>query len=246
VEDELPAADTGAEDLELVSRLVLGLLLFGSEELVSRLRIVQQRLEAAGQLAGGDAIPDDETMTDVLAYLTVGMMMRGGKLMSRAVKWSFHRSMNTATWALSTFGRVTDNFIARPFRDPIERRMWALIGEGQAAITDGRREVYASRKLANEVIDEVIDEVIQTLAESPELTSGIERVLVGQGSSLGGTAVGGARQVSTSADDLAEGIVRRLLRRKPRHELPPSPLAGQPLKMYEPWKPAEEAQDDSA
>jgi hypothetical protein len=78
------------------------------------------------------------------------------------------------------------------------------------------------------------------------LTSAIERVLVGQGSSLTGTAMGSARQLGTSADDLAEGIVRQLLRRKPRRELPPSPLAGLPLTMYEPRNPAEGAQEDGS
>jgi hypothetical protein len=84
------------------------------------------------------------------------------------------------------------------------------------------------------------------LAESPELTSAIERVLVGQGTGLTGTAMGSARQLGTSADDLAEGVVRRLLGRKPRQELPPSPLVGKPLMMYERGKPAQGGQDDDA
>lgn len=152
--------------------------------------------------------------------------------------------MNAAGWALGTLSGVTDNRLARPLRQPIERGIWGLVMEGQGAIQDGRREVVASRALADETMEELVKEVIQTLAENPELTSAIERVFVGQGAGLAGTAVGSARQLSTSADDLAEGVVRRLLGRKPRRELPPSPLAGKPLTMYVGGNSAQGAQAD--
>jgi len=54
-----------------------------------------------------------------------------------------------------------------------------------------------------------------------------------QGLGLAGTVVDGGRQISSSADGLLEGVIRRILRRKPRRELPPSPLAGLPQTMYE-------------
>jgi hypothetical protein len=241
---EQPAAEVSPGDVQLTSRLVLGLLLIGGEELLVRLRSVQQRIKASGELAVGDVIPSDETMAEVLGYLAIGTLMQGGKRLSRTINRGIHFSMNVAGWALGTVSRVTDNRLARPFRQPIERRIRGLMGDGQAAIDDGRREVYASRKLADETLDEIIEEVIQTVAENPELTSAIERVLVGQGSSLTGTAMGSARQLSVSGDDLAEGIVRRLLGRKPRRELPPSPLVGKPLTMYEPRNPAQGAQED--
>jgi hypothetical protein len=53
-----------------------------------------------------------------------------------------------------------------------------------------------------------------------------------------------SRQLGVSADDLAEGVLRRLLRRKQRRELPPSLLAGKPLTMYDPRNPVQGAQDE--
>lgn len=239
-----PAAVFSGEDVELISRLVLGLVLFGGEELLFRLRAAQQRIHARGDLATVGIIPDDETMTEVMGYLTLGMLMRGQRRLAQAVNRGFHFWMNAAGWALGTLSGVTDNRLARPLRQPIERGIWGLVMEGQGAIQDGRREVVASRALADETMEELVKEVIQTLAENPELTSAIERVFVGQGAGLAGTAVGSARQLSTSADDLAEGVVRRLLGRKPRRELPPSPLAGKPLTMYVGGNSAQGAQAD--
>jgi hypothetical protein len=244
IDQEQQAAEIHVGDVRLVSRLVLGLLLFGGEALLSRLRSTQQRIEASGELAAGDTIPDDETMAHVLGYLAVGILMRGQQRLTRTVKRGVNYSMNLAGWALDRSGRVADNRLTRPFRAPIERRIQGLMVEGQGAISDGRREVYASRTLTDETVDELIEEVVQAIAENPELTSIIERVFAGQGVGMTSTVMGNARELSVSADDLAEGVVRRLLGRKPRRELPPSPLAGKPLTMYEPRSPAQGGQDD--
>ncbi len=237
-------ADVSLDDVQLVSRFVAGLLLFGGEELLVRLRSVQQRIEAGGALAAGDVIPDDETMTEVLGYLTVGMLIRGQKRLARTVKRGMRLSMNVAGWALGTLNRATDNRLARPFREPVERRMWGLVIDGQSAIQGGRREVVVSRKLADETLEELVEEAIQALAENPELATAIQRVLAGQSASLTSTVVGSARQLSVSADDLTEEMVRRLLRRKPRQDLPPSPLVGKPLTMYVPRDPRQGPQED--
>ena len=46
--------------------------------------------------------------------------------------------------------------------------------------------------------------------------------------------VDNARSVALTADDAAEKLLRWLLRRKPRRDLPPSPVEGQPQTMYAP------------
>jgi hypothetical protein len=43
-----------------------------------------------------------------------------------------------------------------------------------------------------------------------------------------------ARSVTLTADDAADALLRWLFRRKPRQELPPSPVEGQPQTMYAP------------
>jgi hypothetical protein len=238
------AGELALEDIQLVSRFLLGLLIFGGEELLSRLRTAQQQIEASGDLAAGDVISNDETMTDLLGYLTLGMFVRGQKRLARRIDRGIRFTMTTVGRALGTLNRLTDNRLARPFRQPIERRMFELAMEGQQVIYEGRREVHASRVLATKTVDETIDEVVQILAENPEVMAAIQRVVAGQGASLTGTVVGNARQLGMSADDLAEAIARRMLRRKPRRELPPSPLGGRPQTPYAPWTAAQGAEDD--
>jgi hypothetical protein len=238
------AAELSFEDIQLVSRFLLGLAIFGGEELLSRLQNAQQRIEASGDLVAGDVVRDDETMTDLLGYLALGMFVRGQKRLARRINRGIRFSMNTAGWALGTLNRLTDNRLARPFRQPIERRMFELAMEGQQVIYEGRREVHTSRMLAAKTVDETIDEVVQILAENPEVTSAIRQVIAGQGAGLTGTVVGNARQLGISADDLAEGVARRVLRRKPRRELPPSPLAGKPQTMYGSRAAAQGGEDD--
>jgi hypothetical protein len=237
-------AELHIEDLQLVSRFLLGLVIFGGEELLSRLRDAQQRIEASGGLVAVDVVPDDETMTDLLGYLALGMFVRGQKRMARRIDRGIRFTMNTAGWALGTLNRLTDNRLARPFRQPIERRMFELAMEGQQVIYEGRREVHTARMLAGKTVEETIDEVVQILAENPEVTAAIREVLAGQGASLTGTVVVNARQLGMSADDLAEGVARRVLRRKPRRELPPSPLAGKPQTMYGPRAAPQGAEED--
>jgi methyl-accepting chemotaxis protein len=238
------AGELDFEDIELVSRFLLGLLIFGGEELLSRLRTAQQRIEASRDLVAVDVVPDDESMTDLLGYLTLGMFVRGQKRLARRIDRGIRFTMSTAGWALGTLNRLTDNRLARPFRQPIEQRMFELVMEGQQVIYEGRREVHASRMLATKTVDETIDEVVQILAENPEVTAAIQQVIAGQGAGLTGTVVGNARHLGMSADDLAETMARRLLRRKPRRELPPSPLAGKPQTMYGTGVPSPGAEDD--
>jgi hypothetical protein len=228
----------------LLTRFLLGILLLGSDELQARLRALQGEIEAGSSAVVGDVVSEDETTENLLGYLALGMFVRGQKRLARRVRRGIRFSKSTAGWALGTLNRLTDNPLGRPFRRPVERRIWNLVQEGELAINEGQREVVASRVLATRALDETIDEVVQILAENPELTAALQRIVAGQGVSLAGTVVGNAQQLGVSADDLAEGMVRRLLRRKRRWELPPSPLAGQPLTMYAPQRPDQGAEDD--
>src|SRR5512139_3180846 len=84
-DQEQPPAQVNVGDVQLISRLLVGLLAFGGEELLLRLRSVQHRIESRGELVVGDVIPDEETTAEVLAYLTIGTFIRGGKRLARTV-----------------------------------------------------------------------------------------------------------------------------------------------------------------
>jgi hypothetical protein len=72
------------------------------------------------------------------------------------------------------------------------------------------------------------------LSRNPELQEFVETLIGQQGVGMATSVMENARSVTLTADDAAEGLLRWLLRRTPRRELPPSPVEGQPQNMYEP------------
>ena len=222
----------GSTEGHLLTRFIVGLLLLGSDELQARLRSLQVEIEAGSSASMGEVVSEDETMGNLLGYLALGMFARGQDRLVRRARQGIRFSKSTAGWALGTLNRLTDNPLGRPFRRPVERRIWNLVQEGEQAINEGRREVVASRVLAARALHETIDEVIQILAENPELTAALQRIVAGQGVSLAGTAVDSARQLGVGADGALEGAVRRLLGRTSRRELPPSAIPGDPQRVY--------------
>lgn len=222
----------GSGEGQLLTRFLLGLLLLGSEELLTRLRALEREIEGSAGLGTAEVVPGDEAMGELLGYLAFGLFARGQKRLSRGIRRGIRFSMQTTGRALGVLNRLTDNPLGRPFRQPLERRVWNLMLEGQLAIGEGRREAQNARLLAGRALDQIIDDVMAYILEDPELMDLIRRQIAEQSTGLAGTAVGGARQLSAGADGAVEGAVRRLLRRQPRRELPPSPLPGDPQRVY--------------
>ena len=86
--------------------------------------------------------------------------------------------------------------------------------------------------------------VISAVAENPELLEFVQHLLSQQGRGMASSVVDNTRSVTLTADDAADGLLRRLLRRTPRGELPPSPVEGRPQTMYEPTASAERGRPD--
>jgi hypothetical protein len=84
------------------------------------------------------------------------------------------------------------------------------------------------------MIIDLIMEIMDEVAENPQLLEFIEDLLSAQGKGMASTVMDNTRSVALTADDGADALLRWLLRRKPRRELPPSPVEGQRQKMYEP------------
>ena len=82
------------------------------------------------------------------------------------------------------------------------------------------------------------------MAESEEVDRLIME-LVGQKSvGFASSLMDNLRMLTATADYALEGVQRKLLRRKPRRELPPSILEGKPQTMYSPVRLEEVGQDD--
>lgn len=220
------------ESAQLLTRFLMGAAFMGADELFERLRYFQQEIDTEPWLLDGDSNLDQASNSALLRYLAVGLMARGQRTVGNGVQRAFRAALGTTSWALGRADRLTDN----PLTGPVRRRMAARVqafGKGTAQIIrEGQREEQVSRRLAGQTINEIIDEVLDYVAENPDIQESIRYLVAQQGVGLANVVADNSRTVTVAADYLAERLVRRVLRRKPRADLEPSPLTGMPQTMY--------------
>ncbi len=232
--------------MELLYRFLVGILVFGSDELMQRVRETQQDIdETFPAYAKTGADLSDASTAELLRYLTVGLLGRGQRKIASGVRSGLQASLSTTSWVLGKLDRLTDNPLARPVRNPIESRLKSWGQEAGVVIREGHQEEVTGRLLAQETIGEITDDMIDWISQNPELMRAIKELIGQQSVGIAGTMMDNARQVTVVSDDAVEGVVRKFLRRTPRSALPPSPLAGQPQDMYAPETAAQVVDHDS-
>ena len=221
------------ESVQLLARFLMGAAIMGGDELFQRLRYFQQEIDAEPWVLAGDSSLDQASNVALLRYLAIGLFVRGQKTVGNGVQRAFRAALGTTNWALGRADRLTDNPLTGPLRRRMAERVQAF-GKGTAQIIrEGQREEQVSRRLAGQTINEIIDEVLDYVAENPEIQASIRHLVTQQGVGLANVVADNSRTVTVAADYVAERLVRRILRRTPRAELPPSPLTGMPQTMYE-------------
>jgi hypothetical protein len=84
-------------------------------------------------------------------------------------------------------------------------------------IAIGQREEARSRVLADQTYNRIVDDFINYLGDKPE----VQELIAGQTTGLAGEVLDEVRERTVSGDSFLEGIVRAVLRKAPRAELPP-------------------------
>lgn len=200
-----------------VVKLLIGGTIEGAAELSRRL----EKWEAELNEAEGTADPAQiRSNGDVVRFMLVGMALSAGDGARRqAIKLAqasdlFWRFTGSAAQPLVN-NRVT-GMVTGPFDRALER----LVTRGQQRVNDwvelGRSQEPGARRMARKAYLEIVDEFISHLAENQELADLVQKKSIG----LATEAVDEFRSRTVSADAMAESIVRRILRRPPRGELP--------------------------
>jgi hypothetical protein len=200
-----------------VVRLLIGGSIEGAAELVKRLEKWEAELNATDGVPGPGEIHSN---SDVARYMLVGMAFSASEGVRQQVfklaqaSDLFFRFTGSATQPLVN-NRLT-GIVARP----IDRALDRLVNRGQKLVNDwvelGRAQEPGARRIARKTYTEVVDEFIDHLAENQELAELVQKKSIG----LANEAVDEFRSRTVSADAMAENIVRRILRRPPRQELP--------------------------
>jgi hypothetical protein len=215
-------AEPDFDALRALTSLLVGGAIEGTSQLTTRLQRYQEaiRQEAAefGEEGGeGDAVDEDELVR--LRYALVGLIFDAQATFRRNVSlWA-----KLADRSTRVTNRVTQPVTNSFFFNPVRRRYNDLIRRGEESlarwIEDGRIEEPPSRQLASRTYVEIVDEFIDRLAQNPQL----QAVITKQSISVASDMRDEVRERTVTADNLMEGLVRRILRRTPRAELPEPP-----------------------
>ncbi len=212
------AADPEFDAYMAVVKLLIGGTVEGTAQLLERLQAVEDEVRADEE-AG--AIGEVNTAADVLRYAVVGFALSASDTARNSVmRWVEASDM---FWRVtgSAVEPFTENRFTGFFTGPFERAFERFNRRGEEKVADwvelGRQQEPTSRKMARLAYLRIVDEFIDHLAENEELAELVQE----QSVSLAAEAVDSMRSRTVSADTLAERVVRRMLRRPPRDELPP-------------------------
>jgi hypothetical protein len=218
---EAAVSDADFDAYMAISRLVVGGIIEGTDQLSQRLKRIEGELRR--EQADAPTVGEINTPGDVVRYAAVGLALSA----SEGLRARFMKALNASDlfWEFSgnTVKPFTENRITGFFTAPFERAFQSIVDKGQTTVNGwverGRREEPISRELALNTVETIIEEFITLLSENPELAELVQQQSVG----LVGEVVGEVRSRTVSADVLAETLVRRLLRRPTRTELPAPP-----------------------
>jgi hypothetical protein len=222
------------DSVDLALRFLVGLLAMGGDEAAVRLQEAQRRLDEEPLLWSSESTFGDWSVRQRAWYLGVGLMKRGRK----GLNWGLNRSYKLSRRATSRIAAASDRwgltYLTRPLRRPFEDRALRWRREARVIALEGELEDQKGRALAMGTLAAMIIEVMDEIAQNPQMLEFVEDLLGQQGKGMASSMMDNARSVTLTADDAADGLLRWLLRRKPRRDLPPSPVEGQPQTMYAP------------
>ena len=218
------------DSLALALRFLVGLLALGSDEAARRLQEMQRQLDEDPALWSSESPVGNKTLRRQAWHLGIGMMRRGQRRLRRGYDLS-RRAVGRVSSASARWG---GSLLARPVHRPIEARLAQWRKEAALIEIEGEIEEQKGRALATGTLAALILEIMDEIAKNPELLDFVQELLGQQGVGMAESVMDNARSLTLTADDAADGLLRWLLRRTPRRELPPSPVEGQSQTMYAP------------
>ncbi len=213
--------------LRSTTRLLVGLALIGGDELLKRVQMLEHGVDTAPpdpeEMAGrirtsptGQYIPDD------IRHALIGLAFE----MQDQVRVQTPRLLAAADQIISDVTRPAQSILNRiPIVGSLSKSLGlqydAMQKRGEDRlkrwIAIGQREEARSRVLADQTFNRIVDDFIGYLGDKPE----VQELIAGQTTGLAGEVLDEVRERTVSGDSFLEGIVRAVLRKAPRAELPP-------------------------
>jgi hypothetical protein len=223
-----------SDRIELGLRFLVGLLAVGGEEAVRRLRETQRQLNDDPSLWNTEASVRNKSIHRQVWHLGIGLIWRGQRRLRKELRRGFELTLGTVDRAASTSTQRAGSLLPNPIRGVLEERLVHWRNQALEIVKEGESQEQKGRALAKGALAELISEIMDEVAKNPEIQEFVQDMVGQQGAGLATSVVDNARSAALTADDAAEGLLRWLLKRTPRQELPSSPVEGQTQTMYAP------------
>jgi hypothetical protein len=220
--------------IKSISKLMIGSLAIGIDELNSRLKKWDEKsqphqldddydsylVQQDGPPETAPIIPfeitNGEHHQNEMRYIMIGLI---NETQVRLV---------STTQKVRRIGDRINRFtypIIKPFNrnwliPPLRRRYSSLIERGENELNRltlvGRSEYEQSRRMAQLAYEDSFEEAVDSLATNPE----VQNLIQSQGMGMAEEIINEVRERAISADNFFEGIFRDFFRRKPRSQIP--------------------------
>ena len=225
--DRPPAPVEPFDALRSTTRLLVGLALIGGDELLKRLQMLERDMDALPpdpeEMAGRiRTSPTGQFIPDEIRHALIGLAFE----MQEQVRIQTPRLLTAADQIIGDVTRPAQGILNHiPIIGSLSKSLGlqydAMQKRGEDRlkrwIAIGQREEARSRVLADQTFNRIVDDFIGYLGDKPE----VQELIAGQTTGLAGEVLDEVRERTVSGDSFLEGIVRAVMRKAPRAELPP-------------------------
>lgn len=164
-------------------------------------------------------VEEEEDLGDILRYLLIGLTFESQHTVRSSVG-------TVGSWVLGAAGAtaalsrpITNSWLFSPARrgaSAFTRRLDARIAE---LVRIGRSQEFAGRVMAEHALEDSVDWLMNYIAQNPDIRNLVQQQAIGFSEEI----TVGVRERAITSDNVIDGLLRKLLRRTPRSDLPGPP-----------------------
>ena len=210
------------DTIDALSRLVVGGAVDISELLAKLLEHWESEIAERHEAT---IVENEEDLGDILRYLIVGMIFEGQHAVRGATKSAGSLMAGAIGFSVSVSKPIRNSWLFSPLRrttNAVTERLEDRIAD---LVRTGRSEEFVGRLMAEGALAETVDWVMEYFAHDPQIRELVQQQALGFSEEI----TIGTRERTITADNAFDTLLRKILRRTPRKDLPGPPVEVQRL-----------------
>ena len=216
----LPVRDDGSRDefdaVDTLTRLIVGGVVDASDLTVKLLEhwndMVLEQHEATINV-------DEEDAGDILRYLLIGLVFEGQHVVRSSLRTAGSMAVDAAGTAATITRPIRNSWLFSPVRKTTEAVTSRLDSRIEDLVSNGRTEEFIGRLLPEQALQDSVDWTVDYIAQNPQVRDLVQQQALGFTEEI----TIGVRERTITADNLFDGLLRKLFRRTSRADLPGPP-----------------------